>query len=51
MAPRGIKTAALALIAAMVITLFCACTADDPAWDAATPDETPMKKGCMTGWS
>ena len=41
MAPRGIKTAALALIAAMVITLFCACTADDSAWDAATPDETP----------
>ena len=41
MAPRGIKTAALALIAAMMIMLVCACAADDPAWDAATPDETP----------
>lgn len=41
MAPRGIKTAALALIAAMMIMLICACAADDPAWNVVTPDETP----------
>lgn len=41
MAPRGIKTAALALMAAMMITLICACVADGPAWDAIAPDETP----------
>ena len=41
MAPRGIKTAALALMAAMMITLICACAADGPTWDAITPDETP----------
>lgn len=41
MAPRGMKTAALALIAAMMIMLVCACAADDPAWDAIATDETP----------
>ena len=41
MAPRGIKTAALALMAAMMITLICACAADGPTWDAITSDETP----------
>lgn len=40
MAPRGIKTAALALMAAMIM-LTCACAADDQAWNAATPDEGP----------
>ncbi len=41
MAPCGIKTAALALMAAMMITLTCTCAADEPTWNAATPDEGP----------
>lgn len=49
MAPRGIKTAAFALITALIMGLMCACSADAPAWDAATPDGTPMESAAPIG--